>query len=140
MGKKPIIPWGASSFLSAIASGNLHGVIQTTFPLTVSLLASQPFSSWEAQPHSPQLELCPPSVTMPALGWWTPADASARAVSQLPVPSLPCHRPGTLVSMNALPNSRKIKSGHLTKFCLWLFEPITSCISIGKAVKVNNCT
>lgn len=51
-----------------------------------------------------------------------------------------CHRPGTLFSMNTLPNSRKIKWGYLTKFCLWLFEPITSCISICKAVKVNSCT
>lgn len=81
-GKKPIIPWDASSVLSAIASGNLQ-VIQTTFPLPVSLLASQPCSSWEARPRCAWLETCPPAVTMPAFGRWMPANASAGARSQL---------------------------------------------------------
>lgn len=81
-----------------------------------------------------------PAVTTPALAWWTPAmHGSGPCPSSLTSSSASCHRPGTSVSINALPKSRTSKSGYRTKFCLWLFEPVMSCASIRNAVKVNNC-
>lgn len=58
-GKKPLIPWGAPSVLSVIASGNLRGTTGATFLLTASLLTLQRCSSWEAWPRRPQPEPCP---------------------------------------------------------------------------------
>lgn len=113
-GKKPIIPWDASSVLSAIASGSLHGVIQTTFPLPVSLLT---VPGWRCVPLLWQRQLL--------AGGCLPMHRPGPGPSSFTSSCAPCHRPGTWVSTNALPNSRKIKSGYLAKFCLWLFEPIT---------------
>lgn len=80
-----------------------------------------------------------PAVTTPALAWWMPAmHGPEPRPSSLTSSSASCHRPGTSVSIDALPKSRNSKSGYRTKFCLWLFEPVTSCASMRKAVKVNN--